>query len=201
MTPESVGLNQSKLVMGKHSGRHAFRVKLKELGYELGDNAMNDAFRRFKDLADKKKDVYDEDLVALVDDEVLRSNDTIKFESLLVVCGSRGPQTAELELDVEGDRRTVKASGDGPVDATFNAIRELVPHSATLQLYQVHAVTEGTDAQAGVTVRLEEDGKTVMGQGADTDTLVASARAYVNALNKLMVKRQKTAPGALSASA
>jgi 2-isopropylmalate synthase len=201
MTPESVGLIQSKLVMGKHSGRHAFRVKLKELGFELGDNAVNDAFRRFKDLADKKKDVYDEDLVALVNDEVLRGNDTIKFESLLVVCGSRGPQTAELELDVEGDRRSVKASGDGPVDATFNAIRELVPHSATLQLYQVHAVTEGTDAQAGVTVRLEEDGKTVMGQGADTDTLVASARAYVNALNKLMVKRQKTAPGALSASA
>jgi 2-isopropylmalate synthase len=201
MTPESVGLNQSKLVMGKHSGRHAFRVKLKELGYELGDNAVNDAFRRFKDLADKKKDVYDEDLVALVDDEVLRSNDTIKFESLLVVCGSRGPQTAELELDIEGDRRTVTATGDGPVDATFNAIRELVPHSATLKLYQVHAVTEGTDAQAGVTVRLEEDGKTVMGQGADTDTLVASARAYVNALNKLMVKRQKMAPGALSASA
>lgn len=201
MTPESVGLNESKLVMGKHSGRHAFRVKLKELGYELGDNAMNEAFRRFKDLADKKKDVYDEDIVALVDDEVLRGNDTIKFESLMVVCGSRGPQTAELELDIEGDRRSVKATGDGPVDATFNAIRELVPHGARLQLYQVHAVTEGTDAQAGVTVRLEEDGKTVMGQGADTDTLVASARAYVNALNKLLVKRQKTAPGALSASA
>lgn len=201
MTPESVGLNESKLVMGKHSGRHAFRVKLKELGYELGDNAMNEAFRRFKDLADKKKDVYDEDIVALVDDEVLRGNDTIKFESLMVVCGSRGPQTAELELDIEGDRRSVKATGDGPVDATFNAIRELVPHGARLQLYQVHAVTEGTDAQAGVTVRLEEDGKTVMGQGADTDTLVASARAYVNALNKLLVKRQKTAPGALTASA
>ena len=201
MTPESVGLSESKLVMGKHSGRHAFRVKLKELGYELGDNAMNEAFRRFKDLADKKKDVYDEDIVALVDDEVLRGNDTIKFESLMVVCGSRGPQTAELELDIEGDRRSVKATGDGPVDATFNAIRELVPHGARLQLYQVHAVTEGTDAQAGVTVRLEEDGKTVMGQGADTDTLVASARAYVNALNKLLVKRQKTAPGALSASA
>ena len=201
MTPESVGLNESKLVMGKHSGRHAFRVKLKEMGYDLGDNAMNEAFRRFKDLADKKKDVYDEDIVALVDDEVLRGNDTIKFESLMVVCGSRGPQTAELELDIEGDRRSVKATGDGPVDATFNAIRELVPHSARLQLYQVHAVTEGTDAQAGVTVRLEEDGKTVMGQGADTDTLVASARAYVNALNKLLVKRRKTAPGALSASA
>lgn len=201
MTPESVGLTQSKLVMGKHSGRHAFRVKLKELGYDLGENAVQDAFRRFKDLADKKKDVYDEDLVALVDDEVLRTNDTIKFVSLMVVCGSKGPQTADLELEVDGELRSVKVEGDGPVDATFNAIKALVPHSAHLQLYQVHAVTEGTDAQAETTVRLEEDGKSVNGMGADTDTLVASARAYVNALNKLLVKRQKTAPGALSASA
>ncbi len=201
MTPESVGLTQSKLVMGKHSGRHAFRVKLKELGYELGENAVQDAFRRFKDLADKKKDVYDEDIVALVDDEVLRANDTIKFVSLRVVCGSTGPQTADLELEIDGDLRSVTKEGDGPVDATFNAIKALVPHSAHLQLYQVHAVTEGTDAQAETTVRLEEDGKSVNGQGADTDTLVASARAYVNALNKLLVKRQKTAPGALSASA
>jgi 2-isopropylmalate synthase len=199
MTPESVGLTQSKLVMGKHSGRHAFRIKLKELGYELGENAIQEAFRRFKDLADKKKEVYDEDLVALVDDEVLRANDTIKFESLMVVCGSKGPQTAELELDVDGKISSVKAEGDGPVDATFNAIKELVPHETRLQLYQVNAVTEGTDAQAEVTVRLEEGGKSVNGQGADTDTLVASARAYVNALNKLMVKREKTAPGAMSA--
>jgi len=201
MTPESVGLQQSKLVMGKHSGRHAFRVKLKELGYELGQNAVEDAFRRFKDLADKKKEVYDEDIVALVDDEVVRANAAIRFVSLMVVCGSRGPQTAELELEVDGQLCSVKSEGDGPVDATFNAIKALVPHHARLQLYQVHAVTEGTDAQAEVTVRLEEDGKSVNGQGADTDTLVASARAYVNALNKLIVKRQKTAPGALSASA
>lgn len=201
MTPESVGLTQSKLVMGKHSGRHAFRVKLKEMGYDLGENAVQDAFRRFKDLADKKKDVYDEDIVALVDDEVLRTNDTIKFVSLMVVCGSTGPQTADLELEVDGELRSAKVGGDGPVDATFNAIKALVPHSAHLQLYQVHAVTEGTDAQAETTVRLEEDGKSVIGMGADTDTLVASARAYVNALNKLLVKRQKTAPGALSASA
>ena len=201
MTPDSVGLTQSKLVMGKHSGRHAFRVKLKELGYELGQNAVEDAFRRFKDLADKKKEVYDEDIVALVDDEVVRGNAAIRFVSLMVVCGSKGPQTAELELEVDGQLSTVKSEGDGPVDATFNAIKSLVPHNARLQLYQVHAVTEGTDAQAEVTVRLEEDGKSVNGQGADTDTLVASARAYVNALNKLVVKRQKTAPGALSASA
>lgn len=201
MTPESVGLTESKLVMGKHSGRHAFRVKLKEMGYDLGENAIQDAFRRFKNLADKKKDVYDEDLIAIVDDEVLRSNDTIKFVSLMVVCGSKGPQTAELELEIDGAVQSVKAEGEGPVDATFNAIKALVPHSAKLQLYQVHAVTEGTDAQAETTVRLEEDGKSVNGQGADTDTLVASARAYVNALNKLMVKRQKTAPGEMSASA
>ncbi|MBD20542.1 MAG: 2-isopropylmalate synthase [Rhodospirillaceae bacterium] len=199
MTPESIGLTQSKLVMGKHSGRHAFRVKLKELGYELGENAVQEAFLRFKDLADKKKEVYDEDLVALVDDEVLRANDVIKFKSLMVVCGSKGPQTAELEMDVDGKIRKIKAEGDGPVDATFNAIKELIPHDAKLQLYQVNAVTEGTDAQAEVTVRLEEGGKSVNGQGADTDTLVASARAYVNALNKLMVKRERTAPGALSA--
>jgi 2-isopropylmalate synthase len=199
MTPESVGLKQSKLVMGKHSGRHAFREKIKELGYELGDNAVQDAFRRFKSLADKKKDIYDEDIVALIDDEVIRGNDRIKFVSLQVVCGSVGPQTAELELDVDGEIGYVKATGDGPVDATFNAIAELFPHVAKLQLYQVHAVTEGTDAQAEVTVRLEENGKTVNGQGADTDTLVASARAYVNALNKLLVKRAKTAPRALSA--
>ena len=200
MTPESVGLTQSKLVMGKHSGRHAFRVKIKELGYELGENALQDAFRRFKDLADKKKEVYDEDIMAIVDDEVLRTNDTIKFLSLMVVCGSKGPQTAELELDIDGEIQSVKVEGDGPVDATFNAIKSLVPHNARLQLYQVHAVTEGTDAQAETTVRLEEDGKSVNGQGADTDTLVASARAYVNALNKLLVKRQKSAPGAISAS-
>ena len=199
MSPESVGLRESKLVMGKHSGRHAFREKIKELGYELGDNAVQDAFRRFKSLADKKKEIYDEDIVALIDDEVIRGNDRIKFVSLQVVCGSVGPQTAELELDIDGKTSYVKATGDGPVDATFNAISELFPHVASLQLYQVHAVTEGTDAQAEVTVRLDENGKTVNGQGADTDTLVASARAYVNALNKLLVKRAKTAPRALSA--
>ena len=199
MTPESVGLRESKLVMGKHSGRHAFREKIKELGYVLGDNAVQDAFRRFKTLADKKKDLYDEDIIALIDDEVIRGNDRIKFVSLQVVCGSVGPQTAELELDINGKTDSVKATGDGPVDATFNAIGELFPHVANLQLYQVHAVTKGTDAQAEVTVRLEENGKTVNGQGADTDTLVASARAYVNALNKLLVKRAKTAPQALSA--
>ena len=198
MTPESVGLTQSNLVLGKHSGRHAFRKKLTELGFELGDNAIQDVFRRFKDLADKKKEVFDEDIVALVDDEV-RTNDRIQFVALQVVAGSRGPQTADLELEIDGVAKSTHATGDGPVDATFNAITALFPHAANLQLYQVHAVTGGTDAQAEVTVRLEENGKTVNGLGADTDTLVASARAYINALNKLLVKREKTAPSAMSA--
>ncbi|HTH15949.1 MAG TPA: 2-isopropylmalate synthase, partial [Magnetospirillum sp.] len=199
MTPESVGLNQSNLVMGKHSGRAAFKDKLKQLGYELGDNAVEDAFLRFKDLADRKKDIFDEDIVALIDEAVYRENDRVRFRALEVLCGTKhNPPKAELELDVDGVSKTIKATGDGPVDATFNAIKGLVPHEARLQLYQVHAVTQGTDAQAEVTVRLEEDGKTVNGQGADTDTMVASARAYVNALNKLLVKRQKTAPDAVS---
>jgi 2-isopropylmalate synthase len=199
MTPESVGLVKSTLVMGKHSGRHAFKRKLEELGYELGDNALEDAFLRFKDLADKKKDIFDEDIYALVDDEVGRGQDRIKFVSLHVVCGSTGPQQATLVLEIDGEERTTSATGNGPVDATFNAIGELFPHEANLALYQVHAVTGGTDAQAEVTVRLEENGRSVNGQGADTDTLVSSARAYINALNKLLVKREKSAPAALTA--
>jgi 2-isopropylmalate synthase len=200
MTPESVGLNRSTLVMGKHSGRHAFREKLKELGFEVGDNALEDIFKRFKDLADRKKEIFDEDIVALVDDTVQQAGERIKFVSLQVVAGSRGPQTADLELLVDGRACQTKATGTGPVDATFNAIKALVPHTAKLQLYQVHAVTEGTDAQAEVTVRLEESGKSVNGQAADIDTLVASARAYVHGLNKLLVKREKTAPAAMIVS-
>ena len=199
MTPESVGLTRSTLVMGKHSGRHAFREKLKELGFELGDNALEDAFQRFKALADKKKEIFDEDLTALVDDEIGRRNDRIKFVSLQVIAGSKGPQRADLELEVDGRLVATTATGDGPVDAIFKAVKALVPHEARLQLFQVHAVTAGTDAQAEVTVRLEEKGKTVNGQGADADTLVASCRAYVHALNKLMTKREKTAPAALTA--
>ena len=180
--------------MGKHSGRHAFREKLKELGYGLGDNALNEAFQRFKDLADKKKHVYDEDIAALVDDEIAKAHDRIKIVSLTVIAGTQGPQSATLVLDVDGTERTTQATGNGPVDAIFNAIKTLVPHTAKLQLYQVHAVTEGTDAQAEVSVRLEEEGKTVTARGADSDTLVASAKAYINALNKLALKRQSVNP-------
>jgi 2-isopropylmalate synthase len=200
MTPESVGLAKSSLVLGKHSGRAAFRDKLRQLGYgEIGDNALNDAFQRFKRLADAKKVVFDEDIVALVDDEVVRARDVVRFVSLEVWAGSKGPQRAVLELDIDGEIRTAEATGDGPVDATFKAIRALFPHEAELKLFSVAAVTEGTDAQAKVTVRLEENGKLVDGQGADTDTLVASARAYLHALNKLLVKRARTAPAAMTA--
>ncbi len=193
MTPESVGLSKSTLVLGKHSGRHAFAEKLKDLGYgEMGDNAVQDAFKRFKDLADKKKDIFDEDIIALVDDQVLRADDRIRLSALEVLCGTKHqPPEAELSLEIDGEEKSCKATGDGPVDAAFNCVKELFPHDANLQLYQVHAVTHGTDAQAEVTVRLEEGGRTVNGQGADTDTMVASVKAYVNALNKLLVKRGK----------
>jgi 2-isopropylmalate synthase len=191
MTPASVGVSKTSLVMGKHSGRAAFRDKLKELGYELGENAFEEAFNRMKDLADRKKHVYDEDIEALVGDEVGSSQDRIKVESLTVVCGTQGPQLATLTLDVEGQHKTIQASGNGPVDACFNAVKALVPNEAQLELYQVHAVTEGTDAQAEVSVRLGENGRSVTAKAADPDTLVASTRAYLAALNKLMVKRQK----------
>jgi len=194
MRPEDVGLSDTSLVMGKHSGRAALRSKLADLGYDLADNQLNDVFVRFKDLADRKKEVFDDDLIALV-----RQNeggeDHIKLVSLRVTCGTGGPADAELTLSIEGAEKTVIASGDGPVDASFNAVKELYPHQARLQLYEVHAVTEGTDAQATVSVRLEEEGRIATGQSADTDTVVASVRAYIGAINRLIVRREKTAPG------
>ena len=191
MTPESVGVSKTSLVMGKHSGRNAFRDKLKQLGYQLSDNQFEDAFVRFKDLADKKKTVYDEDIEALVDEKLATAEDRMQVLSLLVVAGTMGPQVATLTLDIDGEHRTVQAVGNGPVDATFNAIKVLVPHEAKLELYQVHAVTEGTDAQAEVSVRLSAEGATYSGRAAHPDTLVASAKAYLTALNKLIVRRDR----------
>jgi 2-isopropylmalate synthase len=199
MRPEDIGLVKSSLVMGKHSGRHAFRTKLQELGYDLGDNALHEAFARFKALADKKKDIYDEDLIALVDDEIATGDQEIKFVELHVTCGSAISPVARMTLQINGENTSAEATGDGPVDATFNAIKRLCPHDAQLPLFQIHAVTEGTDAQAIVSVRLEENGRSVNGQSADTDTLVASARAYIAALNKLLTNRGKSAPAALTA--
>jgi len=198
MRPEDVGVKETSLVLGKLSGRHAFKDKLTNLGYELSDAAFQDAFKRFKEVADKKKTMFDEDIVALVDDGIVRGQDPITVRALRVEAGMGIVPSADLTLGVNGEEKRIKTTGDGPVDAIFNAIHALYPHTAGLQLYQVHAVTEGTDAQATVSVRLEENGRTVTGKGADTDTLVASAYAYVNALNKLLVKRNKQAPEALN---
>ena len=194
MTPESVGVKKSSLVMGKHSGRHAFKEKLVSLGYpDFSEDRIDAAFKKFKDLADKKKHVFDEDIAVLIDDDFMKDNNIIKLISLDVSAGTKG-QKATLELDVSGKVSKTQQSGDGPVDSIFKCIKEIFPHDVNLQLYQVHAVTEGTDAQATVSVRIEEKGKISVGQAADTDTLVASAKAYINALNKLILKRKRTAP-------
>ncbi|WP_354858121.1 2-isopropylmalate synthase [Acetobacter fabarum] len=199
MTPESVGWSRSSLVMGKHSGRAAFRDKLKALGYaDMDDIRLNEAFSRFKDLADRKKVVYDDDIVALVDDEA-RDHDHIRFAALSLTSTSGKPSEVDLTIQVDGKDVQTNATGNGPVDAAFNALRLAFPHEARLALFSVGAVTEGTDAQARTTVRLEEDGKLVDGQGADADTVVSAVRAYVHALNKLLVKRARTAPEALTA--
>jgi 2-isopropylmalate synthase len=198
MRPEDVGVNSTSLMLGKLSGRHAFRDKLENMGYTLEDAAFEDAFRRFKDLADKKKHVFDEDIVALVDDGIMRGQEAIKVQSVRVETGTGIKPHATMTLSVHGEDRHVTTGGDGPVDAVFRAIHEAYPHTVTLQLFQINAVTEGTDAQATVNVRLEENGRTVTGKASDTDTLVAAAYAYVNALNKLLVKREKQAPEALT---
>ncbi|MCT8267429.1 2-isopropylmalate synthase [Afifella sp. JA880] len=192
MTPESVGVQKTSLVMGKHSGRNAFRSKLKELGYDLGDNAFEDAFNRFKALADRKKHVFDEDIEALVDEKLANAADRIRLEALTIIAGTMGPQAATLTVSQDGQHRTFQATGNGPVDATFNAIKSLVPHEASLALYQVHAVTGGTDAQAEVSVRVEDrEGRAVTGRASDPDTLVASAKAYLAAVNKLIARGER----------
>ncbi len=194
MKPEDVGLAGTSLPLGKHSGRAALRAKLAEMGFDLADNQLNDIFVRFKDLADRKKEVFDDDLMALVYQNDT-SEDRLKLKSLRVVCGTEGPQTADMVMEVDGADVETSATGDGPVDATFNAVKALFPHTARLQLYQVSAVTEGTDAQATVSVRMEEEGRIATGQSADTDTVVASAKAYINALNRLLVRREQSEPG------
>ena len=196
MRPEDVGLAGTSLPLGKHSGRAALRAKLKELGFdEVGDNQLKDIFVRFKELADRKKEVYDDDLIALMRTSPDPESERLKIVKLAVRCGTEGPQVADLVMEIDGETQQTTQTGDGPVDATFNAVKALFPHQARLQLYQVHAVTEGTDAQATVSVRMEEDGRMVTGQSADTDTVVASGRAYVSALNRLLVRREKSDVG------
>jgi 2-isopropylmalate synthase len=198
MTPESVGIKSTSLVMGKHSGRHAFKEKLKELGYELGDNAFQEAFQRFKDLADRKKNVYDDDLVALVDDEMGSVEDNIKLVAMSVTSTIGGEHVCELTVSVEGEKKSVKVSGTGSVDAIFNAIKQAVDADPHLVHYGVDAVTGGTDAQANAHVLLEMIGRIASGRTSEPDTLVASARAYLNAYNRLLVERGAAAQGAMA---
>lgn len=191
MRPEDVGVSKTSLVMGKHSGRHAFRDKLESMDYVLDADELNDAFKRFKALADRKKHVFDDDIAALVDDQLSAAGERVAFGKLRVICGSDGPQTADLCVTVDGEPAEASSEGNGPVDAVFRAIRQIVPTEAQLDLYQVQAVTGGTDAQAKVSVRLKGEGIIATGQGSDTDTLVASAKAYIHALNKLEARRAK----------
>jgi 2-isopropylmalate synthase len=191
MRPEDVGQGQTNLVLGKLSGRHAFKDKLAQLGYMLDGNALADAFARFKDLADRKRVIYDEDIVALLDDAIAHEHDSIHVARLLVVAGTEGPQRADITLVVDGAEIQKSATGNGPVDAVFNAIKAVAPHEAKLELYQVHAVTEGTDAQAEVSVRLSDNGRASAARASDADTLVASAKAYVAALSRLASARER----------
>mgnify|MGYP001108782157 CR=1 FL=1 len=195
MKPEDVGLSTNSLPLGKHSGRAALRDKLRQLGTEVGDNQLKDIFVRFKELADRKKEVYDEDVLALVTATADGETNRLQLVNLKVVCGTGGPAEAVIEMEIDGEETAAESKGDGPVDATFKAVRKLHPNKARLQLYQVNAVTEGTDAQATVSVRLEEDGVIATGQSANTDTVVASALAYIQALNRLLVRRSKVGPG------
>ncbi len=201
MTPESVGIKETTLVMGKHSGRAAFKDKLRELGYELGDNAFQEAFVRFKDLADRKKHIYDADIIALVEDEAGSADDRIKLVDMEVISKTGGVHRCDLTLTIDGRQVTVRYDGTGSVDAIFNAIKQAIGREPHLVLYAVDGVTGGTDAQASVHVRLEMGGRIVSGNAAEPDTLVASARAYLNAYNRLLIERGGAAQGATEAVA
>ena len=195
MRAQDVGWAQNKLVLGKHSGRNAFKTRLAELGIELaGDEALNAAFARFKELADKKHEIFDEDLQALVSDETVSAGEHYKLV-YLHVCSETGetPQ-ATLTLTLGGVEQKAQATGGGPVDASFRAIESIAGSGAELLLYSVNAITTGTDAQGEVTVRLAKEGRIVNGAGADTDIVIASAKAYLNALNKLHSSLERVNP-------
>jgi 2-isopropylmalate synthase len=187
MTPESVGRDKMDLVLGKHSGRNAFRNKLMLLQIHLSDDELNAAFERFKMLADRKKKISDDDLQLIVSSKDGLPPERIRFVSLGVRSGSSGPQEAELEIELDGVKKKAKASGKGPVDACFKVMRLLVPHdNATLHNYELKALTQGSDAKGEVNIRLSEFGHLYNGTGVDTDVIVASCRAYIDALNKLL---------------
>ncbi len=185
MDPESVGISKSSLVLGKHSGRHAFRERIKDLGYSLTDDELNLTFKRFKDLADHKKSVFDEDIEAIIAEEVLRAYETYKLLSVTIMSGSHVVPTATVRMEIEGKECHGAELGNGPVDATYNAILQLTGRRPKLLRFAISAITGGTDALGEVTIRLEEHGKVAVGKGAHEDILVAAAKAMVNALNRL----------------
>jgi 2-isopropylmalate synthase len=185
MTPQSIGRPSNELVLGKHSGRHAFRERLKELGFEIEGEEFQLAFRRFKDLADKKKTIFNEDIEAIVADSVIRDDDRFAVEEMSVHSGTFAQPTATVGLRIDGEPKKATALGVGPVDAVFKAIADLTETKSDLLRYQVNAITGGMDAQGEVSVTVSEDGRRVIGHGADPDIIVASAKAYVHALNKL----------------
>jgi len=185
MTPESIGLAKSTLVLGKHSGRHAFRTRLEEMGYRLSDEEIDRAFDRFKTLADAKKEIFDEDIVALIADEVYRIPDIYELELIEAHSATGESPRAKVRMCVDGECVTVESTGDGPVDAVYSAIKKIAKNDCPLVGYFVKGITGGTDAQGEVTTRVRDGEKIFIGQGADTDIIMASAKAYVNALNRL----------------
>jgi 2-isopropylmalate synthase len=195
MRAEDVGWVANRMVLGKHSGRNAFKTRLKELGIEFKtENELNSAFERFKDLADKKHEIFDEDLQALVTEENLEHDERIKLSALRVTSEMGTKPYAMVTLTVDGEQRAAGAEGGGPVDAAFRAIDSVLETSVQLQLYSVNNITSGTDSQGEVTVRIEKGGRIVNGHGADTDIVIASAKAYLNALDKLVVHAERAHP-------
>jgi 2-isopropylmalate synthase len=193
MTPESVGIPKSSLILGKHSGRHAFRERIENLGYSLSEKELNLAFKRFKTLADMKKDVYDEDIEMIIMDEIVRVPEKYRMSYLSVVSGNMAIPTATVKIEMDGQTYQEAGFGDGPVDATLKAIQKIIKTNSKMLRFYVNAITGGTDAQGEVFVKLQEKGSTVIGKGVDTDVIVASGKAYINALNKLeFVKKRKT---------
>jgi 2-isopropylmalate synthase len=185
MRPETIGLSHNKLVLGKHSGRHALYDHLKELGYELSEEELNIVFKQFKELADKKKHIVDEDLEVLVTEEFLRTADIFKLQYLHVTAGTTVLPMASLELNINGRPTRAAGYGNGPIDAAFNTIAKLTGTQSELLRFTVSALSGGTDAQGEVTVRLRENGLVALGKGADPDIITASAKAYINGLNRL----------------
>ena len=196
MEPETVGLSSNRLVLGKHSGRHAFRTKLAQMGYELSDEGLNHLFQKFKELADKRKEIHEEDIEALVAEEILRVPDVYELDYLNVVSGTVAVPTATVKLKVRGKETQNAGFGVGPIDAAFNTIAKMTGSNSKLMRFSVNAITGGMDAQGEVTVRLQDNGLVALGKGADPDIITASAKAYINGLNRLeyMKKNPKLSP-------